>query len=96
MFERHPLPATGPYVADRVGAREVTLVRNPRFREWSKAAQPDGYPDRIELTLSASPREAVRAAERGSTDVPLVHMPRELQGEVQSQYASQTHVNPRQ
>ena len=27
----------------------VLLVRNPRFREWSHAAQPSGYPDRIVL-----------------------------------------------
>ena len=29
----------------------LVLTRNPRFREWSQAAQPDGYPDRIELRL---------------------------------------------
>src|SRR5262249_49329158 len=27
----------------------LILVRNPYFREWSEAAQPAGYPDRIEV-----------------------------------------------
>src|SRR5918994_6522494 len=35
----------------------VTLVRNPLFREWSHAAQPDGYPDRIEARLDMPPDE---------------------------------------
>jgi peptide/nickel transport system substrate-binding protein len=28
---------------------DLTLIRNPHFREWSRAAQPDGYPSRIEI-----------------------------------------------
>ena len=27
--------------------RELLMVRNPRFREWSAAAQPAGNPDQI-------------------------------------------------
>ena len=43
-----PLPATGPYkIAGYQPKGVVVLVRNPRFRVWSTAAQPDGYPDRI-------------------------------------------------
>src|SRR5207248_11566836 len=42
----HPhgfVPATGPYeVASFDPEREIRLVRNPRFREWSPAAQPRG------------------------------------------------------
>lgn len=42
------VPATGPYqIATRVPGRSMELVRNPHFREWSHAAQPEGYPDRI-------------------------------------------------
>jgi peptide/nickel transport system substrate-binding protein len=29
----------------------LVLVRNPYFREWSRAAQPEGYPDRIVLRV---------------------------------------------
>ena len=56
-------PVTGPYMLDRVdpgrdneepnnplfGSR-LTFVRNPRFVEWSPAAQPDGYVDKIVFT----------------------------------------------
>jgi YVTN family beta-propeller protein len=43
----HPLPATGPYMWASVINNQATLVRNPYFHEWSRAARPDGYPDRI-------------------------------------------------
>ena len=50
-----PLPATGPYMVRSAKPDRVLLVRNPRFREWSHAAQPSGYPDRI---VSLTPRRA--------------------------------------
>ncbi len=44
----HGLPATGPYMVARYRPDHfLKLVRNPYFHEWSKAAQPDGYPDDI-------------------------------------------------
>jgi peptide/nickel transport system substrate-binding protein len=50
-FSLTPLPATGPYMIDRVDrGRRMVLVRNPHFREWSRAAQPSGFPDRIVIT----------------------------------------------
>jgi len=91
----HPLPATGPYMIARFPPRrELTLVRNPRFREWSKAAQPDGYPDRITLRLGVSKLDQVRAVERGDADVAYEGVPPELEREVATQYASQVHINP--
>ena len=43
-----PIPATGPYMIARFNPRvALELVRNPYFREWSRAAKPDGYPDGI-------------------------------------------------
>jgi peptide/nickel transport system substrate-binding protein len=92
---RHrPLPATGPYMIGRIGRRSVTFVRNPYFHEWSKAAQPDGYPDRIVVTATTSAEGAVREVERGRSDVALLGVPPDLQHEVRTQYASQVHVNP--
>jgi YVTN family beta-propeller protein len=79
-----PLPATGPYMVATVDEKrsEVKLVRNPRFRMWSAAAQPDGYPDAIverwgskslvnapPAALARSGVAAVRAVERGAADV---------------------------
>ena len=67
-----PVPSTGPY---RVGAfepgRRLLLVRNPRFHEWSRAAQPDGFPDRIEIAMDADPQARVQAVLAGRSDVAL-------------------------
>ena len=47
---RRPFAGTGPYelVAGRGGT--IPFVRNPFFREWSHAAQPEGKPDEILFT----------------------------------------------
>ncbi len=45
-----PVPATGPYQISRyVPNKLITLTRNAYFEQWSAAAQPAGYPDRIEF-----------------------------------------------
>jgi YVTN family beta-propeller protein len=67
---RSPLPATGPYmIAAFEPGRELRLVRNPRFREWSAAAQPAGYPDSITWRFGLSPTATVRLVERGKADL---------------------------
>lgn len=94
----HPLPATGPYViaSYKPGpGGDLTLIRNPRFQEWSKAAQPAGYADRIIFAaLGRSTGGVVRAVERGRQDLALDGVPQKLEHEVETQYASQEHVNP--
>ena len=66
---RLPLPATGPYMIKSYNAkRGLVLVRNPRFHEWSEAAQPNGYPDRIVWTFNVSPDAQVRAVLNGKAD----------------------------
>jgi YVTN family beta-propeller protein len=93
-----PLPATGPYMiaAYRPG-HLATLVRNPRFREWSHAAQPDGYPDRIEVRLDMSADDAVNAVEQGRADEfgGFTEFPVSRVQEVTTRYAGQLHSNPR-
>ncbi len=67
---RNPLPATGPYqIARYIPGHEMLLTRNPYFREWSAAAQPDGYPDRILLRLDLSGPGAAGAVATGTADV---------------------------
>ena len=64
------LPATGPYrIASFDPKRGVRLVRNPRFREWSPAAQPSGFPDVIVERFGGSPDAHVAAVLRGSADL---------------------------
>jgi ABC-type transport system substrate-binding protein/DNA-binding SARP family transcriptional activator len=64
----HPIPGTGPYRFAKVGPRSIVAVRNPRFREWSHAAQPDGLPDRIEWRFGGTPGSETAAVEAGRGD----------------------------
>ena len=66
---RTPLPATGPYLITRyVPGRELLLTRNPRFAEWSAAAQPAGYPDRIVIRLGLTTAQGAVAVADGAGD----------------------------
>ena len=47
-------------------ARRSALVRNPYFHEWSKAAQPDGYPDEIVFRIGGTPDDAVTGGARAA------------------------------
>jgi YVTN family beta-propeller protein len=62
-----PRPATGPYMIGRSGGT-FKLVRNPHFRPWSVAAQPEGYPDEIEWIQEPDPTQAVHNVLAGKTD----------------------------
>jgi peptide/nickel transport system substrate-binding protein len=82
-----------------VPKRSLTLVRNPSFREWSRDAQPDGYPDRIEWNLAAGrwPKRrdaAVDAVERGNADYYGDQPSRKRIDELTTRYAAQTHLYP--
>src|SRR3954469_19095834 len=46
------LPSTGPYVVQSHTKEKLELVRNPRFRVWSPAAQPAGFADRMLFTVT--------------------------------------------
>jgi ABC-type transport system substrate-binding protein/DNA-binding SARP family transcriptional activator len=96
----NPLPATGPYMTRRFSpSRSWVLVRNPRFREWSRDAQPDGYPSRIDLKSVHDLRAAVGAIKRGESDVLLFPPSDRLAGlgalgELATRYANQLHSDP--
>ena len=96
-----PLPATGPYVISsyRPGSR-LTLVRNRYFHQWSEAAQPDGYPARIEfaITPKRGADSLIREVTSGRSDLVSTlwtNSPSSsgLQAAT-SRYASQVHSNP--
>ena len=64
-----PLPATGPYMIVRyLPGHELRLARNPQFREWSQAAQPDGFPDAVAFRFNVKGKTAVTDVERGRAD----------------------------
>ena len=88
------MPATGPYMFASDTPRQVTLVRNPYFHEWSHAAQPDGYPDRIVWRIGASTEAAITTVEHGAADYTIDPPPADRLNEVQTRFASQLHVEP--
>jgi YVTN family beta-propeller protein len=90
----HPPPATGPYEIASISPREVKLVRNPYFHEWSHAARPDGYPDQIIWRIGASTETAVTAIEHDSADWTIDPPPADRLGELQTRFASRLYDNP--
>jgi peptide/nickel transport system substrate-binding protein len=90
----HALPTTGPYKYVSIGKQVATLARNPYFHEWSHAAKPDGYPDRIVYRHVLSQAAELAAIERGSADYEFDGVPPNLLGDVQTRFASQLHINP--
>ncbi len=88
----HAVPGTGPYMVARADAHGIRYVRNPYFREWSHAAQPDGNPDAIVWRFGLSPAEEVRAIEAGRADWTQDGVPAALLPLVRARHAAQLHT----
>jgi YVTN family beta-propeller protein len=86
-----PIPGTGPYMIASASRREIRYIRNPRFHEWSHAAQPEGNPDQIVMRFGLSPAQEVRAIELGRADWTADGVPAPLLPEVTTQFPAQTH-----
>jgi YVTN family beta-propeller protein len=90
-----PIPGTGPYLVASVGKRELKLVRNPFFHEWSRAARPDGYADAIVVRLLEPTEKEIRAVDADRLDwAALGTSSSQLLGELRVRRAGQTHINP--
>jgi ABC-type transport system substrate-binding protein/DNA-binding SARP family transcriptional activator/DNA-binding beta-propeller fold protein YncE len=89
------LPATGPYMISRyTPGRELLMVRNPRFREWSAAAQPAGNPDRILARLDLGEDGGSRAVASSQDDfLPSIGQIRSAASYFQH-HRSQLRINP--
>jgi YVTN family beta-propeller protein len=90
-------PSTGPYMVSTITADRATLVRNPRFRVWSPAARPDGYPDR--LIFGNEPVVAgVKAVLAGKADIAeALELPSSspaLFRQLETRFPSQIRANP--
>jgi YVTN family beta-propeller protein len=86
-----PIPGTGPYEITAAGPHEIRWIRNPRFHEWSHAAQPDGNPDQIVMRFGLSPTQEVRAIEDGTIDWSADFVPSGQVASLKSRFASQIH-----
>ena len=87
-----PLPGTGPYRIAQDTKQEIRFVRNTRFREWSRAAQPDGNADQIVWRFGMTPAAEVRAIEQGHADW-TYDVPPDLP-RLAVQHPAQLHSNP--
>lgn len=96
LADDQALPATGPYMIQTIKKRRITLVRNPHFREWSAAAQPDGNPDRIEFEFRSDLDSLVDEVALGRADLLFVTPPPGRLPELLTRYAGQVHpyTNP--
>jgi peptide/nickel transport system substrate-binding protein len=89
-----PLPTTGAYmVASYDPNRSLKLTRNPSFTEWSRDAQPQGYPDEIDENFGLSVEAEVTAVENGQADWVYDPPPADRLNELGTSYANQVHVN---
>jgi peptide/nickel transport system substrate-binding protein len=92
----HPIPATGPYqVARYVAGKLLVLTRNRFFHEWSAAAQPAGFPDRIEWQIdpTADAKKEVDAVAAGHADWADARFSVAI-GALESRFGSRVHVTP--
>ena len=89
------IPGTGPYMFSSYNPnRQLTMVRNPYFKQWSKAAQPAGYPDRITYSFGLTVEAQITAIQNGQADWTLEAPPADRLGELGRKYAKQVHINP--
>jgi len=89
-----PIPGTGAYYfASDDPNRQLTMKRNPYFKVWSVAAEPQGYPDEIIQTFGLTVEDEVTAVENGQADWVFDPLPADRLGEIGTKYESQAHVN---
>jgi YVTN family beta-propeller protein len=90
-----PIPATGPYVIDRYREKkELVLARNPHFRKWSDAAQPDGFPDRIVWHFGSDLDQMAAQTLEGDADLMWASPTADRFAELASSHAGQLHLVP--
>lgn len=89
------IPGTGPYVIDSYDPnKRLKMVRNPHFKEWSKEAQPAGYPDEIDYDFGLTEEAAVTAIQNGQADWMFDPPPPDRLAELGTKYASQVSLHP--
>jgi peptide/nickel transport system substrate-binding protein len=90
-----PPPGTGPYKWVQYSpTKQMKVVRNTFFKEWSKDAQPDGNPDEIVQKFGLQPEAQVTAVENNTADWMFDQPPADRLNELSTKYADRVHVNP--
>jgi peptide/nickel transport system substrate-binding protein len=90
-----PPAATGPYMIQSYNpVRELVLVRNPYFHQWSEDAQPEGFVDRIHFRYGLQAESEVTAIENGALDWTPDPAPLDRLAEIGGSYTNLAHINP--
>jgi YVTN family beta-propeller protein len=92
-MKTRPFPGTGPYRIAEATSREMRLVRNPFFHEWSRAAQPQGNPDEIDWRFGLSAAAEARAVAAGRADWMFDNVPGNVIAKLRRQRPSELHSN---
>jgi YVTN family beta-propeller protein len=90
----HTVPGTGPYKIVALNSSQIRFARNPYFREWSHAAQPDGNPDAIVWRSVPTQQAAVAAIQHGRGDWMAGLIPRAQYRQLSLQAPAQLHSSP--
>ena len=92
-----PPAGTGPYKwVEYSPQKQMRVVRNAYFKEWSKDAQPEGLPDEIVQKFGLSVEAEVTQVENGTTDwiANADSIPSDRLNEISTKYPKQVHINP--
>jgi peptide/nickel transport system substrate-binding protein len=92
-----PPAGTGPYKwTEYAPQKQMKVVRNTFFKEWSKDAQPEGLPDAIVQKFGLSVEAEVTQVENDQADwiANADSIPSDRLPELSSKYAKQVHINP--
>jgi peptide/nickel transport system substrate-binding protein len=90
-----PPPGTGPYKwAQYAPNKQIKLVRNTSFKEWSKDAQPEGNPDVIIEKFGLSVEAEITQVENNQADWVFDQPPADRLNELGTKFASRVHINP--
>lgn len=89
-----PIPGTGAYsIASYDPNKQLKLVRNPHFKEWSKDAQPEAYADEIDYDFGLTDEAEVTAVQNAQADWMFDQPPSDRLAEIGTKYADQVHIN---
>ena len=86
---------TGPYmVSEYVPNDHITIVRNPDFKQWTKAV-PNGHLDQIDIKIGVTADQAVNEVADGSLDWYMEAVAPGRLSEVKARYPKQVHLFPK-
>ncbi len=89
-----PIPTTGAYYFASYNPNSMLVMkRNPYFKVWSPAAQPQGYPTSIEMVFGGTPSSEVTSVENGQGDWVFDAIPADRLQELSQKYAAQVQVH---